>query len=105
MTMPAPTPPLVVLQPTNRLGRKEPNNDDHYCRSSFQSRVSTNGLGDTQTGEFQEQRLLHREAAESSYRELATWFGRVRIGMEARSRARSPQKLYMSPAQWRILAR
>src|SRR5450755_410683 len=42
MTMSAPAPgvKLVVAKPTNRLGRKEPN-DDHY-RSRFPSRVSTN---------------------------------------------------------------
>src|SRR6476619_4850969 len=42
MTMSAPAPglELEVAKPTNRLGRKEPN-DDHY-RSRFPSRVSTN---------------------------------------------------------------
>src|SRR5450432_852093 len=42
MTMSAPIPgvELEVAKPTNRLGRKEPN-DDHY-RSRFPSRVSTN---------------------------------------------------------------
>src|ERR1700689_829423 len=34
---------LVVLKPTNRLGRKEPN-DDHY-RSRFPPRVSANCFG------------------------------------------------------------
>jgi hypothetical protein len=33
----------VVPKPTNRLGRKEPN-DDHY-RSRFPPRVSTNSFG------------------------------------------------------------
>src|SRR5436305_3579972 len=44
MTMSAPAPglELEVAKPTNRLGRKEPN-DDHY-RSRFPSRVSTNRL-------------------------------------------------------------
>src|SRR5450432_135628 len=42
MTMSAPIPgvELVVAKPTNRLGRKEPNDD--YYRSRFPSRVSTN---------------------------------------------------------------
>src|SRR5881392_2461983 len=45
MTMSAPAPglELEVAKPTNRLGRKEPN-DDHY-RSRFPSRVSTNSFG------------------------------------------------------------
>src|SRR5437764_10016057 len=44
MTMSAPAPglELVVPKPTNRLGRKEPN-DDHY-RSRFPSRVSANSF-------------------------------------------------------------
>jgi transposase len=56
---------LVVLKPTNRLGRKEPNNDH------------------SDTGELQEQRLQHREEAERFYRELAAKAVQVRIGMEA----------------------
>src|SRR5512142_1587575 len=40
MSAPAPEVELAVAKPTNRLGRKEPN-DDHY-RSRFPSRVSTN---------------------------------------------------------------
>src|SRR5205085_12293621 len=45
MTMSAPAPglELEVAKPTNRLGRKEPN-DDHY-RSRFPSRVSANSFG------------------------------------------------------------
>jgi transposase len=43
---------------------------------------------DTETGELQEQRLLHREAAEAFYRELATRSVQVRIGMEASGHAR-----------------
>src|SRR5205085_12528385 len=45
MTMSAPAPglELEVAKPTNRLRRKEPN-DDHY-RSRFPSRISTNCFG------------------------------------------------------------
>src|ERR1700704_4688595 len=45
MTMSAPAPglELEVAKPTNRLGRKEPN-DDHY-RSRFPPRVSANRIG------------------------------------------------------------
>src|ERR1022692_750496 len=40
MSAPAPEVELEVAKPTNRLGRKEPNDDDY--RSRFPSRVSTN---------------------------------------------------------------
>src|ERR1039457_7448385 len=45
MTMSAPTPEESwwCFKPTNRLGRKEPN-DDHY-RSRFPPRVSANSFG------------------------------------------------------------
>jgi len=43
---------------------------------------------DTETGECEEQRLLHREPAEAFYRELATRSVRVRVGMEASGHAR-----------------
>jgi len=53
----------VVLKPTNRLGRKEPNMiiigvDFH---PEFQQIASV----DTDTGEFEEKRLGHREEAEA----------------------------------------
>jgi hypothetical protein len=40
---------------------------------------------DTDTGEFQERRLEHREEAESFYRDLGAHGLRVRVGMEARA--------------------
>jgi len=43
---------------------------------------------DTDTGEFQERRLEHREEAEKFYRELADQGGKVRVGMEASGQAR-----------------
>ena len=38
---------------------------------------------DTETGEWKEHRLEHRESAEAFYRELASRGAKVRVGMEA----------------------
>src|ERR1043166_773041 len=43
---------------------------------------------DTETGEWKEQRLEHRECAEAFYRELASRGERCRGGMEARGPSR-----------------
>ena len=43
---------------------------------------------DTETGEFQERRLQHREEAESFYRQLAAQAVQVRVGMEASGHGR-----------------
>jgi hypothetical protein len=43
---------------------------------------------DTDTGEFQEKRLLHREEAEQFYRALSATGRKVRVGMEASGHAR-----------------
>ena len=48
---------------------------------------------DTETGEFEEQRLLHREPAEAFYRKLATGSAQVRVGMEASGHARWFERL------------
>jgi len=48
---------------------------------------------DTDTGEFQEKRLLHPEEAEKFYRALATAGQKVRIGMEASGHARWFERL------------
>jgi transposase len=48
---------------------------------------------DTETGQFQETRLKHREEAESFYRELATRGLRVRVGMEASGHGRWFERL------------
>jgi len=48
---------------------------------------------DTETGEFQERRLQHREEAESFYRELAARAAQVRVGMEASGHARWFERL------------
>ena len=48
---------------------------------------------DTDTGEFQEKRIGHREEAEKFYRELATRGIKVRVGMEASGHARWFERL------------
>ena len=48
---------------------------------------------DTDTGEFQETRLQHREQAEKFYGELAIRGVRVRLGMEASGQARWFERL------------
>jgi transposase len=48
---------------------------------------------DTDTGEFQEKRLAHREDAEAFYRDLAAAGQKVRIGMEASGHARWFERL------------
>ena len=48
---------------------------------------------DTDTGEFQERRLEHREAAEKFYRDLAAQEVEVRVGMEASGHARWFERL------------
>jgi len=47
----------------------------------------------TETGEFQERRLPHREEAEKFYRELAVRGVQVRVGMEASGQARWFERL------------
>ena len=53
----------MVLKPTNRLGRKEPN-DDHY-RSRFPPRVSANSFGGYRHRRVPGKTLAHREEAEN----------------------------------------
>ena len=48
---------------------------------------------DTETGEFQERRLQHREEAEGFYRELAARAVQVRVGMEASGHGRWFERL------------
>ena len=48
---------------------------------------------DTETGEFQERRLAHREEAEKFYRDLAVRGVQVRVGMEASGQARWYERL------------
>jgi transposase len=48
---------------------------------------------DTDTGEFQERPLQHREEAEKFYREMAAQGRKVRVGMEASGHARWFERL------------
>src|ERR1700747_1306247 len=48
---------------------------------------------DSESGEFQEKRLAHREEAESFYRSLASTGQKVRVGMEASGYARWFERL------------
>jgi transposase len=48
---------------------------------------------DTDTGEFKEQRLQHREEAETFYRALAAAGQKARVGMEASGHARWLERL------------
>jgi len=48
---------------------------------------------DTETGEYQESRLQHREEAEKFYRDLAARGVKVRVGMEASGQARWFERL------------
>jgi len=48
---------------------------------------------ETETGEFQEQRLAHPEEAEKFYRALAAQGRKVRVGMEASGHARWFERL------------
>ena len=48
---------------------------------------------DTETGELQERRLEHPEAAEKFYRDLAAEGKKVRVGMEASGHARWFERL------------
>jgi transposase len=48
---------------------------------------------DTETGELQERRLVHREEAEKFYRDLGVRGAKVRVGMEASGHARWFERL------------
>src|SRR5260370_38647544 len=48
---------------------------------------------DTDTGEFEEKRLAHREEAEKFYRDLASRGAQIRVGMEASGYARGFERL------------
>ncbi len=80
----------MLLKPTNRLGRKEPN-DDQGC--DYHPGFQQIAFLDRETGEFQEKRLSHPEEAEKFYRALAAAGEKVRVGMEASGHARWFERL------------
>ena len=69
---------LVVLNPTNRLGRKEPNMI--IIGADYHPGFQQIAFVDTDTREFQERRLQHREEAEKFDRDLAAQGMQVRVG-------------------------
>jgi hypothetical protein len=82
---------LVVLKPTNRLGRKEPNM--LIIGADFQPEFQQIASVDTDTGEFQERRLAHAEEAEKFCRVLVDTGQKLRVGMEASGHARWFERL------------
>ena len=76
---------------TNQQAREKGAEHDHY-RSRFPPGVPANCFVDTDTGEFQERRLVHREEAENFYRALVSQ-EKVRVGMEASGHARWFERL------------
>jgi hypothetical protein len=76
---------LVVLKLTDRLGRKEPNNDRY--RINFHPKFEQVAWVDSNTGEFRETTDQHRKEAETLYRELAVQGISVRVAMEASGHA------------------
>src|SRR5215471_13767283 len=80
-----------MLNPTNRLGRKEPNMI--IIGVDFHPEFQQIAFVDTETGELQEQRLQHPAEAESFYRGLATQAVHVRVGMEASGHGRWFERL------------
>src|ERR1700693_3855965 len=61
--------------------------------SDFHPEFQQIALVDTDSGEFLEKRLQHREEAERFYRELAARGVAVRVGMEASGHARWFERL------------
>ena len=80
------------MVPTNQKAREKGAEHDHY-RSRLSPELSTNCFVDSETGELQERRLEHPEAAEKFYRELAAQGMKVRVGMEASGHARWFERL------------
>src|SRR6476646_35457 len=91
MTMSAPTPGKFGGANQPRPGRKEPNMIIIGC--DYHPGVQQIASAATETGEFQETRLQHREQAEQYYRELALRGMQVRLGMEASGQARWFERL------------
>jgi transposase len=80
---------VVQIQPTG--SEKEPNMI--IIGVDFHPVFQQIAFLDTDSGEFQEKRLAHREEAEKFYRALAVAGQRVRVGMEASGHARWLERL------------
>jgi hypothetical protein len=81
---------LVV--PTNQKAR-EKGADMLIIGADYHPAFQQIAFVDTETGELQERRLEHPEAAEKFYRELAAQGKQVRVGMEASGHARWFERL------------
>src|SRR5438445_411967 len=74
-----------------RLGRKEPNMIIIGC--DYHPGFQQIAFVDTDTGEWNERKLGHREEAEQFYRQLKVRGKKVRVGMEASGHARWFERL------------
>src|SRR5437660_1083883 len=74
-----------------RLGRKEPNMIIIGC--DYHPGFQQIAFVDTDSGEWNERRLGHREEAEQFYRQLKVRGKKVRVGMEASGHARWFERL------------
>src|SRR2546430_2401046 len=74
-----------------RLGRKEPNMIIIGC--DYHPGFQQIAFVDTDSGEWNERRLGHREEAEQFYRQLQVRGKKVRVGMEASGHARWFERL------------
>src|SRR6266849_10213478 len=93
MTMSAPTPELKLVVLSQPTGSGERSRTMIIIGVDFHPEFQQMASVDTDTGEFQEQRLRHREEAECFYRQLAARAVRVRVGMEASGHARWLERL------------
>src|SRR3989442_4076161 len=74
-----------------RLGRKEPNMIIIGC--DYHPGFQQIAFVDTDSGEWNERKLGHREEAEQFYRQLKVRGKKVRVGMEASGHARWFERL------------
>src|ERR1039458_8495218 len=92
ITMSAPSPSrLWWRQPTKGSGDKEPKMIFIGC--DYHPGFEQIAFVDTETGEWNERRVEHREEAEQFYRALAAAGMKVRVGMEASGHARWFERL------------
>src|SRR5437870_8291760 len=82
-----------------RLGRKEPNMIIIGC--DYHPGFQQIAFVDTDSGEWNERKLGHREEAEQFYRQLKVRGKKVRVGMEASGHARWRSEEHTSELQSR----